>query len=167
MGGVTVTVVHVVDVVAVLHHRVAAIRPVLVFVTFMDDVHHVVALVVMPVMRPVDVAVVKVVRVVLVGKRDVTALGAVLMRMIGVSPMRLHVFDLSWAASYCKPPQQRSAALASGRNLFVSPLDQVVCRVAILEPSKADRDGGARDTCGERRAHGGKALARVVDSNSR
>lgn len=104
MGGVTVTVVHVVDVVAVLHHRVAAIRPVLVFVTFMDDVHHVVALVVMPVMRPVDVAVVKVVRVVLVGKRDVTALGAVLMRMIGVSPMRLHVFDLSWAASYCKPP---------------------------------------------------------------
>jgi hypothetical protein len=92
---VAVIVVHVIDMVAVLHRRVAAARLVLVLVRFVDHVHHVIALVVVPIVRPVDVAVVKVIGVVLMGKRGMAAVGAVLVRMVGVGPMYLHVFDLN------------------------------------------------------------------------
>ena len=97
VGGVAVIVMHVVDVVAMLHRHVAAARLVLVLMGFMHNMDHVVALVVVAIVRPVDVAVVKVVRVVSMPKRGMPAVWAVLMGVVGVGPMHLHGSILSRA----------------------------------------------------------------------
>jgi hypothetical protein len=60
-----------------------------------------------------------------------------------------------------------SAASAGGRNLVVGALDQIIRRVACLEPGKADGDGRAGTTRAKHGAHSLKAIARVFDSDAR
>ena len=100
VGSVAVIVMHMVDMVAVLHGLVAATRLMLVLMRLVHNVDHVVALVVVPIVRPVDMAVVKVVDVVSVPKRGMPAVWAVLMGVVGMGPMHLHTLDLNSGRPY-------------------------------------------------------------------
>lgn len=88
VGGVTVAVMDVVDVIAVWDGDVPTARSVLVLVVFVDDMPRWLALVPVAVVLAVQMALVDVVDVVAVGDGDVAAVGAVLvvvvlMRLMG------------------------------------------------------------------------------------
>ena len=88
VSGVAVTVVQVVDVVAVRHRDMAATLTVGVVVTLVRDVGAGLALVEMPVVGAVQMAVVHVVDVVAMGYGDVAATLAVSVRVVGVFGVR-------------------------------------------------------------------------------
>jgi hypothetical protein len=87
VGRVTVTVVHVVDVVFVWDRDMAAAGSVLVRVCVMHDVFFAFALVDVTIVGSVEMTVVHVVDVVFVRDRHMAAAGSVVMRMVGMRVM--------------------------------------------------------------------------------
>jgi hypothetical protein len=90
VGGVAMSVVQIVHVIAVLDGLVAAAGPVLVLVVLVDEVRAGVALVPMTFVFPMYVAVMEVVRVVSVGDSDVAAAGAMLVRVLAMLSVSFH-----------------------------------------------------------------------------
>lgn len=103
-----VLIVDVVDVIAVLNRLVATALPVNVFMLLVDDVSGRRALVPVPLMGAVDVAVVQVVRVISMGDLYMAAPGTVAVFVIGVCLMfvhethllRIHVFTIQVTAGH-------------------------------------------------------------------
>jgi hypothetical protein len=87
VGRVTVTVVHVVDVVFVRDRDMAAAGLVLVPMCVMRDVFGAFALVDVTIVGSVEMALVHIVDVVFVRDRDMAAAGSVVMCMVGVREM--------------------------------------------------------------------------------
>jgi hypothetical protein len=87
VGHVTVTVVHVVDVVFVRDRDMATAGSVLVRVRFMHEVFVAFALVDVTIVGSVEMAVVHEVDVVFVRDRDMAAAGSVVMAMVGMREM--------------------------------------------------------------------------------